>query len=391
MVNPVFINRISAYLPHDPVSNDEMEARLGMVGERPSRARKLVLRSNGIQTRYYVIDPASGQPTMNNAQLSAQAVRGLQGEGFALDTLECLVASTSSPDQTMPNHAVMVHGELGNPPCEVVSTSGICLCGMSALKYAWLNVASGQTRNAVACGSEVASALMHAGNFETELASRVEQLERSPEIAFEKDFLRWMLSDGAGAVLLQDRPNATGLSLRIDWIEILSFADSMPACMYAGAEMTDEGLVGWARMDARERDGRSVMAVKQNVKLLNDNIVRYTVEEALRRIIPKHGLRADDVDHFLPHYSSEFFRERLAVGLANVGLPIPMQRWFTNLTSKGNTGAASIFIILDELFNQGRLRAGERLLCYVPESGRFSSAFMHLTVVDGVSNDHEDR
>ena len=136
MVKPVFINRISACLPHEPVGNDEMEARLGMVGARPSRARKLVLRSNGIQSRHYVIDPHSGQPSMNNAQLSAQAVRELQGEDFALDALECLVASTSSPDQTMPNHAVMVHGELGNPPCEVVSTAGICLCGMSALKYA---------------------------------------------------------------------------------------------------------------------------------------------------------------------------------------------------------------------------------------------------------------
>jgi len=68
-----------------------------------------------------------------------------------------------------------------------------------------------------------------------------------------------------------------------------------------------------------------------------------------------------------------------------------MQRWFTNLTSKGNTGAASIFIILEELFNQGRLRTGERLLCYVPESGRFSTAFMHLTVVEGADRDHEDR
>ena len=72
---------------------------------------------------------------------------------------------------------------------------------------------------------------------------------------------------------------------------------------------------------------------------------------------------------------------RLADGLAEADLPIPQERWFTNLTSKGNTGAASIFIILEELFNGGRLRSGERLLCYVPESGRFSSAFMHLTVV----------
>ncbi len=381
MVAPVFINRISASLPHGPVDNEQMEARLGMVGDKPSRARKLVLRRNGIQQRHYVIDPLTGEPSMSNAQLSAAAIRGLVGDDFALDSLDCLVASTSSPDQLMPGHAVMVHGELGNPPCEVATTAGICLCGMTALKYAWMSVASGESRNAVACGSEVASTLMQARNFNAEYESRVEELENHPEIAFEKDFLRWMLSDGAGAVLLQDRANAHGLSLRVDWLDILSFADQMPTCMYAGGEIVDGKLRGWSRYDADERARQSVMAVKQDVKLLNDNIVKYTVEEALRRIMARRELRVADIDWFLPHYSSEFFRDRLAVGLTNVGLPIPQERWFTNLTSKGNTGAASIFIILEELFNGGRLRSGQKLLCYVPESGRFSSAFMHLTVV----------
>jgi 3-oxoacyl-[acyl-carrier-protein] synthase-3 len=383
VLHPVFINRVSAFLPHAPVGNDDMEARLGLLGGKPSRARKLVLRSNGIQSRHYAIDPDTGEPSMSNAELTAEAVRGLVGAGFALDELDCLVASTSSPDQVMPNHAVMVHGELGNPPCEVVSTSGICLCGVSALKYAWLNVASGESRKAVACGSEVASTLMHARNFEAEVESRVDALEKHPEIAFEKDFLRWMLSDGAGAVLLENQPNTRGLSLRIDWIDILSFADRMPACMYSGAEMQDERLTGWSRYSAEQRGRQSVMAIKQNVKLLNDNIVRLTVEEALKRISAKRALRPEQVDWFLPHYSSEFFRERLAAGLANIDFAIPRQRWFTNLVSKGNTGAASFFIMLEELFNGGELQAGQRLLCYVPESGRFSSSFLHLTVVDG--------
>lgn len=381
MANPVFINRISACLPFDPVDNEQMEQRLGLVGGQPSRARRLVLRRNGIHSRHYVIDPVSGLPAMNNAQLSAAAIRGLEGPGFDLAELGCLAASTSSPDQTMPGHAVMVHGELGNPPSEVVTTAGICLCGMTALKYAYLSVASGESRNAVACGSEVASALMQAHNFDAEYERRADELENHPEIAFEKDFLRWMLSDGAGAVWLQDRANASGLSLRIDWIDILSFADRMPPCMYAGAEKDGERLTGWASFTAEQRSARSVMAVKQDVRLLNDNIVRITVVEALKRILQKRELCAADIGHFLPHYSSEFFRDRLAEGLAEVGLAIPQERWFTNLTRKGNTGAASIFIILEELFNGGRLRAGERLLCYVPESGRFSSAFMHLTVV----------
>ena len=380
MAQPVYINRISACLPHEPVSNEEMEARLGQVGERPSRARSIVLRSNGIRQRHYVIDPATGEPSMTNAQLTAEAVRGLASP-VELQGIECLVAATSSPDQTQPGHAVMVHGELGNPPCEVVTTAGICLCGVSALKYAWLNVASGESRNAVACGSEVASVLMQARNFSAEVEGIDEELERRPELAFEKDFLRWMLSDGAGAVWLEDRPNPEGLSLRIDWIDILSFADRFPACMYGGAEMQGEQLVGWSRISAEERNRRSVMAIKQNVKLLNENIVKITVEETLQRIRHRRQMRAEDIDWFLPHYSSEFFRDRLAEGLARVDFNIPQERWFTNLTRKGNTGAASFFIMLDELFHSGQLKAGQRLLGYVPESGRFSSAFLHMTVV----------
>jgi len=153
VVQPVFINRISAFLPHEPVDNEQMEARLGLVGGKPSRARKLILRSNGIQQRHYVIDPQTGEPSMSNAQVSAAAIRGLFGGDFQLENLDCLVASSASPDQVMPGHAVMVQGELGNPPCEVVTTAGICLCGMTALKYAWMSVASGESRNAVACVS----------------------------------------------------------------------------------------------------------------------------------------------------------------------------------------------------------------------------------------------
>jgi 3-oxoacyl-[acyl-carrier-protein] synthase-3 len=87
------------------------------------------------------------------------------------------------------------------------------------------------------------------------------------------------------------------------------------------------------------------------------------------------------VDWFLPHYSSHFFREPLRRRMEEIGFPVPPERWFSNLATKGNTGSASIFILLEELFHSGRLRKGERLLCMIPESGRFSIAYMHLTVV----------
>ena len=229
--------------------------------------------------------------------------------------------------------------------------------------------------------SELASSVMHARNFNAECQHKVEQLEAKPEIAFEKDFLRWMLSDGAGAALLSNEPNPSGLSLRLDWIDILSFANQLDTCMYAGGDKVDGQLKGWARYDNDQRAQQSVMSVKQDVKLLNENIVKYTVERALKKVLEKRDIKASDYDFFLPHYSSGYFRERLFAGLQNVDFEIPYDKWFTNLTTKGNTGSASIFIMLEELFHSGKLQAGQKLLCYVPESGRFSSAFMQMTVV----------
>jgi 3-oxoacyl-[acyl-carrier-protein] synthase-3 len=168
----------------------------------------------------------------------------------------------------------------------------------------------------------------------------------------------------------------------VDWIEILSYAGEMETCMYAGAVKQDNGqLRGWQRFSAAEREAESVMAVKQDVKLLNANIVTYTVEKPLAVIMPRRGLRAADIDHFLGHYSSLYFRDRLHAGMCRAGLDIPQARWFENLANRGNVGSASMYLLLDDLFHSGNLRPGQRVLCYVPESGRFSVCWMHLTVV----------
>lgn len=67
--------------------------------------------------------------------------------------------------------------------------------------------------------------------------------------------------------------------------------------------------------------------------------------------------------------------------MKKAGLEIPFEKWFTNLVEFGNTGSASMYIMLEELFNSGKLKRGDTLLCYIPESGRFSTAFMYLEVV----------
>jgi 3-oxoacyl-[acyl-carrier-protein] synthase-3 len=383
MTNEVYINAIGAVLPNEPVSNDEMESVLGLINTRPSRARPIVLKRNGIKQRHYVIDKHSGELTHNNTTLTAEAIRKLDSPAFQLSATELLVCGTSSPDQLMPGHGVVVHAELDIPACEVVTTSGICTSGMTALKYAYLSVLAGNSSNAVAAGSEVASTYMLAKNFSEETEARLRDLEKRPEIAFEKEFLRWMLSDGAGAVLVENRANPTGVSLKIEWIENISYASEAATCMYCGAEKQANGsLKGWREFSTlKEVVENSLFSIHQDVKLLDSTIGPLTVEAGLARTRDKHGLTVDSIDYFLPHISSEYFRPKLRYALEKISFFIPEEKWFTNLSSKGNTGAASIFIMLEELFYSGRLQSGEKILCYVPESGRFSTAYMLLSVV----------
>lgn len=377
MAVDVYLTRTASFLPQEPVGNDEIEDVLGKIGGRASKARRLVLRSNGIQHRYYALDRATGKAVMTNAQMAARAVRGL-GD---IDAVDCLAAATSRPDQLMPGHGVMVHGELGWPRLEVVSLAGICVAGAAAFKHAWLSVRAGEADRAVAVASELASLGLHARNFEAEAEHKLQELEARPEIAFEKDFLRWMLSDGAGAVLLENKPSGP-LSLRVDWVELSSAAHELPACMYSGAEKnTDGSLTGWQEFSPEEWATRSIFTVKQDVKLLNENVTRATLTEPLKELVKKYDLGKQRIDWFLPHISSNYFAEQVASGLVEAGLNVPSENWFTNLTEKGNTGSASPFIMLDELFKSGRIKKGHRLLMFVPESGRFSSCFIFMEAV----------
>jgi 3-oxoacyl-[acyl-carrier-protein] synthase-3 len=381
MVREVFINKIAAFFPNEAVNNDDMEKVLGMVDEKPSLVKRIVLRSNKIKTRYYAIDPKTNKTTHSNAQLAAEAIKELS-KNFDINKVELLACGTTTPDQLLPGHALMVHGETNLKNIEVISIAGICLSGLSALKYAYTSIKAGEIDSAIATGSENVSASMRGRNFEPEVQAKVDMIRRNKELTFEKDFLRWMLSDGAGAIGVSHKPNNTGISLKINKIFARSYANEMEVCMYSGCEKLKDGTSkGYREYLPNEWLEKSIFAVKQDVKLLNESVLKYTVEKPLQEMLEKNIFTPDEIDWFLPHYSSGYFRDRVYESMKSVKCDIPQDRWFTNLATKGNTGSASIYVILEELFNSNKLKKGEKLLCYIPESGRFSTAFMLLEVV----------
>lgn len=382
MSREVYINNIAVFLPNEVVDNENIEKVLGQVGDRPSRAKRIILRSNKIKTRYYALDPQTREITHTNAQLTANAIKKLADEGLDFDSVDVLACGTTSPDQLMPNHALMVHGELVMKPLEVVSTAGICLSGITSLKYAYNSIKAGDSDIAIATGSENVSSIMKAENFQPEVEARVNELENHGEIAFEKDFLRWMLSDGAGAMALSSKPNEDSISLKIDKIFSRSFASEMETCMYAGAEKQEDGtLKGWREYAPQEWLDKSIFSIKQDVKLLNEKVTYYTVQKPLEMMLEEGMFNPSEIDWFLPHYSSNFFRDEVYQRMKDASCDIPQEKWFTNLSSKGNTGSASIYIMIEELLKSGKIQKGHKLLCYIPESGRFSTAFMLLEAV----------
>ena len=373
----VFITKIGKCLPNEAISNDEMENYLGLINDTASKARRLILRNNKIVSRYYALDK-SGNSTHSNAELTKNAIHKLFDESFTDQDMELLSCGTTTPDVLVPSHASMVHGLLKNKNLELNSSAGVCCAGMNALKFGFLSVKSGSTKNAVCTGSEKLSTWMSSDKFENEVVN-LKNLEEQPILAFKKDFLRWMLSDGAGAFLLENKPKGE-ISLKIEWMEAYSYAYELETCMYAGGDKLENGEIKpWNDYNPDQWLKESLFAFKQDVKLLDEFILQKGVQSVFDALT-KNNVSVDEIDYFLPHVSSHYFVDGLSKLLAEKGLEIPMEKWFMNLATVGNVGAASIYLALEELMNSGKLKKGDKILLSVPESGRFSYALAYLTV-----------
>lgn len=372
----VYINSLGCFLPGDPVPNDRMEDRLGRVGGKPSRYRALVLRQNRIRTRHYVPRNDDGDFTLTSADMAAAAIRDAVSKSERnLNEISYLASATTFGDLMVPGLASHVHAVLGIGPVEIANFQSVCASALMGLKAAALQVAAGEHGCAVVCGSEFSSRYFQPGFYEGTAA-----VQDDGSLSLDADFLRFTLSDGAGAALLEDRPNARGLSLKILWTDIRSFADRFDTCMLAGGVRgTHAYPKAWSHYASPlEAFHAGALMLTQDFEMMK-RMLPVWVSHYLD-LIARGRIVIADVGHVVSHYSSHSLREEVVSLLKKADAMIDEEKWFTNLYSKGNTGSASLFILLEELFNSGRLKKGERILCHVPESGRALNGFMMLEV-----------
>ncbi|TWT36929.1 3-oxoacyl-(acyl carrier protein) synthase III [Posidoniimonas corsicana] len=358
---PCYLTQTASFLPGVPVDNDSIQLFLGAL-DGEEAVREKILTMNGIVRRHYAQDERQ-RPTHDVYRLGAEAV-GRLGSAAGCGGATYLSAGTTFAPLAAPGYASLLHARLAEAgllrqPVEISSHAGICSSAAAALAAAVRAVASGDHASALCVGAEHSSEVLKSSVIQP-VDDRADHANLRNSRWFMSVFLRFMLSDGAGAFLLQDRPREDGLSLRVDWTHSLSLADRAPLCM---------------KLESRNS------LLSQDVSVLSEHLfpcVDVFLEDAFRR-------RSDSVDDYrmvLPHMSSFFFRRKMeraiAKRCADPQAPTP---YWTNLATAGNTGAASIFVMLDEYLHTQPVEPGDRLLLFVPESGQFNFVLISLTAV----------
>lgn len=369
-----FITGTGAFLPGQKVGNDEMENHLGRIAGRDSLFGKKALRWNGVEGRHYAMAP-DGSVSHSNAQMCALAVKAaLDRAGLDPGDLGMLSAATTQGDLLAPGHAAQVHAELGGGPMEIASFQSVCGSSLMAAKAAWLSVRAGEHDAAAACAGEFSSRWFRPSFYEGTAL-----VDAKGRVRAEADFLRFTLSDGAGAVVVESKPRPG--ALKINLIDIVSLADRYDPCMWAGATVEDrtDPLAFWAKAGPRAASEAGAIALLQDFELLK-RVIRAWVGVYLEKVDCGRIVPAE-IDHCLVHYSAKSLRAEIVSLLEDTAGMIPQEKWFSVLREKGNVGSASIWLMLDGLMQSGQVKPGQKILCVVPESGRALVGFMVLEAV----------
>ena len=369
----VYVTGVGHHLPGPKINNDEMSDFIGPINKQSDRIKRRILGENGIVSRHYGIDKEGNTQTSMVAMAAESSRKSIESAGIDLSDIDLIATGTVSGDVVVPGFSNMLQGELKAPPLETVSINGICSSGMTALKSAATTIEVGEHKNALVNATEYPSRLFKSSRF-----------ENFKEVDFNSHFLRWMLSDGSGSFVLSNEAKEKGLSFKLKWIHNKSFSGDFPTCMTIGYDKTNSGGSYLDYDSVAEAESQGQFFLRQDIRLL-PNLFEVGFTEYLNLVEQGH-IRPMEVDHFLCHYSSERFSGTIKDLMMKSDVFIPEDRWYSNLSTSGNTGSASIFIMMSEFLKEKNPKPGDQILFFVPESGRFSISYAMLEVCEADKN-----
>jgi 3-oxoacyl-[acyl-carrier-protein] synthase-3 len=311
------ISGVGSYLPARILTNSDLE--------------KLVDTSDEwITTRTGIRERRLAAKNEFTSDLAAQAaLRAMQKAGVSAEQIDLIVVATITPDMPFPSTACFVQRKIGAYRAAGFDLEAACSGFIYALEIAQQFIMSRTYDTVLVIGAE-------------KLSSIVDWKDRNTCVLF---------GDGAGAAVLQNRPNAHGLLTAVmgadgrkaDLIFMAGGGSRCPATTESVASR-----MHYLRMEGKETFKNAVQAMQR------------AAEEALRRC----ELDIARIKCIIPHQAN-----RRIVDAVGERLGAKREQLFVNLDKYGNTSAASVAIALDEAVTSGRVQRGDLILMVVFGAG----------------------
>ncbi|MDO9126150.1 MAG: beta-ketoacyl-ACP synthase III [Parvibaculum sp.] len=298
---------VGSYLPSRVMTNEDISKIVDTTDE-------WVVERTGIHRRHIA---AEGELTSHLALAAAR--KAIEHAGIDVQEIDTIILATTTPDQTFPATAVTVQAELGLHHGAAFDIQAVCSGFVYALTIADTFIKTGQSKTALVIGAETFSRLL-------------DWTDRTTCVLF---------GDGAGAVVVTGAPGEGNNSDQGILTAHLHSDGRYRDKLYVDGGPSSTQSTGHVRMEGREVFRHAVV----------------NIAEAINESLAATGLKAEDIDWFVPHQANK----RILDGTAKrIGLP--PEKVVLTVADQGNTSAASVPLALDTAVKDGRIKRGQLVL-----------------------------
>lgn len=304
------VSGVGSFVPDETVTNFDLEKVLDTSDE-------------WIRTRTGIRERRRAAPGQSTSDLAVEAGRRALSAART-DDVDAVIVATTTPDEVCPATAPKVASLLGLGGIAAFDVAAVCTGFVYALSVAAGLISAGTARSVLVIGADVYSSIIN-------------PRDRSTAVIF---------GDGAGAVLLKagaaDEPGAIG-----------------PVVL--GSDGQHHDLIKVPGGGSRQRStGHRPLPGEEYFMMEGLEVFRHAVArmaEVSRQATHAAGWAVTDVDRFVSHQANIRILDAVA---DRVG--VPQERQLSNIARVGNTGAASIPLLLDDAITEGTLRAGHKVV-----------------------------
>ncbi|HAF28756.1 MAG TPA: 3-oxoacyl-ACP synthase [Bacteroidales bacterium] len=351
-----------SFLPGNPININEVDYFLGELTEAPAKLKKWLQRMKGLMDEmleveyyHYAIDPVTREFTDDNISMSVKAAqKALEKAGLKATDIDLIVYGSAHQDQ-MPTASVRIQDALGIEQCGEMSIHANCTSAYKALLVASDFIKSGRYKNALVISSSMSSSELRAEYY------------NQPLVKKEELFLRYFLSDGAGALVLQaSDEKKKGLFVEHTYME--SIGGKKPSAML------NKRPAYW--MNPKEEFELGYHHLSQ---MFNDQLRTHFHDEdgsvflkGLKRMLDKYPIDLKELKYFQVNFPSKHISELIMDECKTLG--IDRNTLYTKMASMGYAGPPMAFISIDKIISEEKLNSSDLILSFVTEVSKFMQA-----------------